>query len=221
MLIGRATKYGTGIEICGDYYDLNTLHEMIWTMADNTREGSPANIMILNFAYEIRKALENQREIVEMSEMAGGESLQYKSCKLFWADFIVGVNLLREQASYLDTDKNQQSILYRLEYIGVKAMIEYDNKLGTELSKWITHFTPYHDLPVNVIVPEIDVCQMNERNGKSRFKKLLDQMQLLNRFSPQGNLYMSELEKQAKELGCEISQLRLPDEAWNITTWKW
>jgi len=51
MVIGRPTKYGTGIKVCGDYYDLSSLHEMIWHLVETTQEVSPENTMIMSFAF--------------------------------------------------------------------------------------------------------------------------------------------------------------------------
>src|SRR3546814_1269199 len=70
MLFGKPTPYGTGIDITGDYYDLQDLYSMIWMLTDTTEVESPASLLLLTMAYEIRQGFEEQREQVTMGRNA-------------------------------------------------------------------------------------------------------------------------------------------------------
>ncbi|MBK8587075.1 MAG: hypothetical protein IPN88_17375 [Bacteroidetes bacterium] len=52
MLIGRPTPNGTGIEIFGDYWDLDSLYNTLHAI---TTEGTASNYVLLGFAYDVRK----------------------------------------------------------------------------------------------------------------------------------------------------------------------
>ena len=67
MIRAFPTKNGTGITIYGDYYDLTVLHDVIHEIAmtlDAYNESQCGkHQLLMNFAYEIRKAKEQSRKI--------------------------------------------------------------------------------------------------------------------------------------------------------------
>src|SRR3989442_114990 len=101
MITGEATKYGTGIEIFGDYFDLKNLHESLTELAGE--EGIFGTDFIMSFAYEVRKAFDEHREKKKYG--SGKETINYLGFRLYWADFIVVLNILRDRAGYLPTTR--------------------------------------------------------------------------------------------------------------------
>lgn len=63
MLISTPTKFGTGIEIFGDYHDFRELHNFIHRASKNEIIPHKFQEFLLSLAYEVRKAYEGQREI--------------------------------------------------------------------------------------------------------------------------------------------------------------
>lgn len=65
MLQGYPTKNGTGISIFGDYGDLKSLyaavHEIAGSLDENNSRTKAQYQLLMNFAYEIRKAYSGQR----------------------------------------------------------------------------------------------------------------------------------------------------------------
>src|SRR3546814_771420 len=99
MLFGKPTPYGTGINITGDYYDLQDLYSMIWMLTDTTEVESPESLLLLKMAYEIRKGFEEQREQVNMGSNEMNKA-SYFSVKLLpaqeLAHWITGYRLNHE-----------------------------------------------------------------------------------------------------------------------------
>jgi hypothetical protein len=66
-IFAKPTKYGAGIEIHGDYYDLENVHQTILDLAGRAPVNGGAEEFILGLAYEFRKAYEGSRGTLTMS----------------------------------------------------------------------------------------------------------------------------------------------------------
>ncbi|WP_432327994.1 DUF6904 family protein [Mucilaginibacter sp. P25] len=70
MLQAYPTKNGTGVSIFGDYGDLKSLYEVVHGIAVSINADIPTqkgqNQLLMNFAYEIRKAYQGQQLTEEM-----------------------------------------------------------------------------------------------------------------------------------------------------------
>ncbi|HXQ36376.1 MAG TPA: hypothetical protein VN843_20350, partial [Anaerolineales bacterium] len=108
MIFSKPTKYGAGIELYGDYQDLNSLRQTILDLSDGADE------FVLGLAYEVRHAYEGARGTISVS-LPGMPPTTYFHFKTLWPIFLMQVALLRWSAAYQPTNKEHQSNLYRLE----------------------------------------------------------------------------------------------------------
>src|SRR5690349_320448 len=67
MIFSKPTKYGAGIEIYGDYQDLNSLRQTILALSDSPALNGGADEFVLGLAYEVRHAYEGARETSTVS----------------------------------------------------------------------------------------------------------------------------------------------------------
>ena len=71
MLLAEPTKHGAGIFLYGDYRDLESLHDTIHYLSDGIPLGGEFDDLVLELAYDVRKAMEDQRETVTVETKYG------------------------------------------------------------------------------------------------------------------------------------------------------
>lgn len=204
----------------GDYYDLEDLYSMIWGLTETVEEESPESTMMLNISYDIRKGAENQREQVELGHDEMDKAL-YKSVKLLWPDFLVALNLLRQRAGYMATDRNLQANLYRLEHIALNVLNETEFRPAQELANWITGYRLIGEPLLVQKVTDINLRHLSEPNGKNRFRRLPEKMRILIPFSPESRIFEHKMKIQAKQMKCEPEELDIAGEEFDRLQWKW
>lgn len=115
----------------GDYYDLNNLCDTVSQISESVvlKESSMSDY-VLGLNYDIRHAYQDMRE----SEQFGRDELsrvKYNGVKISWPHFIIQVGLLRLAASFITTNSDQQSNLFRLEkYCGENIKRSVSNDCG-------------------------------------------------------------------------------------------
>ena len=67
MIFSKPTKYGAGIELYGDYQDLNSLRQTILDLSDSPALNDGADEFVLGLAYEVRHAYEGARGTTSVS----------------------------------------------------------------------------------------------------------------------------------------------------------
>lgn len=216
MLTGRPTKYGTGIELFGDYYDLKSLHNTVHSLAG--REDSPGNSLFMDFAYEIRKANANSRE-TDVFDFAD-ELIIYRGFKMYWTHFLITVKIMRENAGYLPTSTDIQADIYRLESIVETCLKSYDQITGTEIFDWLNHYNVARTEYIDLLVMQITSKNLREKDGKHRFKQLKMGIEILLYNHPYHIEFKKILEEEAKRLNCKISNLNL-DMDYSKIKFKW
>ena len=205
MLTSSPTKRGFGITLYGDYEDLGSIHKTIhklcdsWLIAENEQ-----NEDALSIAYEIRKAYEGKRETIVFKETKN----TYFSFNIDWPFIIFYTSYFRYSASYCDTNKEDQSNLYRLEYYVEKSLIEYDHKIGNEILSWYqTIGCVSKDFIISYVDDVAYEFLYGGGSGKMNFRRL---PQLLRRFiewSDKYKEYSQYMQEQASINNCTIAQL--------------
>lgn len=109
MIFSKPTKYGAGVEIYGDYQDLNSLRRTILDMSDSPALSDGADEFVLGLAYEVRHAYEGARETSTVS-LPGVPPTSYFHFKTLWPIFLMQVALLRWSAAYQATNKEHQCV---------------------------------------------------------------------------------------------------------------
>src|ERR1035437_8908432 len=141
MLQASPSKNSEGITIYGDYCDLNTLYNVIHEIAepldetDLTQKGQ--HLLLLNFAYEIRKAFSGNR-LIKKVKLDGNENQNtYYGSQFAWTDILIFIATLRFNSQPSKINKLQQAQLYMLEYVVERALHEYDLEGATSINDYI------------------------------------------------------------------------------------
>jgi len=202
MLTGRPTEFGTGIEIIGDYWDLKNLYNTVHSLARD--EDSPGYGAFMSFAYEIRKANNNQRyshyDFVE-------ELANYKGCRIFWAHSFAIIKFMRENAGFTFTNSDMQADIYCLESIIEGCLKSFDLRIGEQIFEWLTH----HNIPqteyIEILINRITLKVVQAADGKPRFKQLRKELETFSYDHPEHIEFRKYIEGKAKNLKCKVSEL--------------
>lgn len=216
MLQGYPTKNGTGISIFGDFGDLSTLYETVHGIAKSMDEDNihfkGQSQLLMNFAYEIRKAYSGQRLNDTLIFDGDDKKLHYYGFQCVWTDLLIFIAVLRHNTGYIQTNKLQQANLYLLEYITEKTLFKYDaegaNLIKDFIGKKINITNKYAFLLYQALHLEF----ITEKVGKKRFRNI---PQLINdHFSEWRQEYKEiilSLELSAKEQNCQITDLEFAE----------
>lgn len=214
MLIGIPTKYGTGIELQGDFYDLNSLWNTIHYISSNL-DDTPESTLILSLAYDVRKARDNQREQVTKES-----NNTYYSVKIFWNTFIVIINLLRIRLEQLPKQHEHWANIYRLEALCIEALEEYNLNIGMNISKWITLYKVCIDEKLLVLDSFVSYNLLSTKNGIHRFRALENELMVFLDSSQEREQLLAQLKVVAKQKKCKIEDLSMPLEVFD-NKYKW
>jgi hypothetical protein len=206
MLFAEATPMGAGVTLWGDYLDLRSLYDTVGRMVDV----APGNIgdFIVALNYDIRHAYEHQRDEKTFGhdEIA---KVTYLGEKILWPHVLVQASLVRYYAAFIDTTKEDQANIFRLEHALEQALRNYDAEVGETCAEWLA--TPLH-LPNDYLTEFFDEATYrfiaDGPGGKRRFKKLPSVLRSISEFSPEYRTFKSELEKIATEKGGDLHDLR-------------
>ena len=129
MLIAEPTKYGAGVTIYGDYWDLNELHQTIHYLSGSSVLGNHHSDFVLGLAYDIRHAYQRDRK-----EKTFGydeyDKVKYRGVDILWPVILVQSGLLRWSAGFVPTGKKHQANLYQLESSIEESLDSFDPVVG-------------------------------------------------------------------------------------------
>ena len=174
MLFSKPTKYGAGIILYGDYWDLKNLHSTFHDAVGDESFDDQSSDFVLALAYDVRKAYERQRERLNATHF-DDETISYYGVKILWPIFLVQVGLLRWMAAFRPTTKSHQADLFRLEACADEALEKYDPSIGKQCSEWLSTFRgfPTH-YNFDLIYAWTREYVSRGKPGKIRFKLLPD-----------------------------------------------
>lgn len=188
MLFSRTkARDSTGFTLCGDYLDLRAAHETVHNIVTNSpvlnnQRHIDLNEFTLGLAYDIRKAYEQQREIINL-DGADDKQVTYYGVDVTFPDFILQLAALRWACAFTVINRNQQSILFALEWAVESAMNDFDAKVSSEIVERLSAFgNMLQSQNIDSIENEIDVCWIQKK--KRRFTELLEL--LVNVTTPAG-----------------------------------
>lgn len=220
MILGRPTKFGTGIELFGDYFDLSSLHQTLHDISNQLGEDNPETDLFLGLAFDVRKAYEGSREEEEfgISEM---DKVKYKGFKIMWHEIIVTLNIMRQRIGSKMNFHEHHANLYLLERVVVNALKEYDENEGKLISKWILEYTIPYDIFLRLKITEFERLHKNEKDGKARFKSINEKMTFFLPNSLRSIEFIKSLEETAASFKCRVKDLKLPQEEIEQIKFKW
>lgn len=200
MLTGAPTKYGAGITLSGDFFDLAALRDTIGDlMYGNPHAYHQEFVQAL--AYDIRHAYQGDREKKQLSTSCG--KVTYFSVNILWPTFLVQLALIRSAAAYLPTTKAQQAHLYLLEDCAEKALYALDAAVAEKCSDWFNQPVSFpEDFLINFVDYQSRVYILCASTAKKRIRQLPDILAQINKYSAAYIDYATEAEIIAKQQGC-------------------
>lgn len=123
MLSYSLLKNHAGILLVGDHTSLTWLHEVVHEVNDRSpividKEGS-----FLGLAYDVRKAFERQREVIEPPKHFEEIGVRY-GVQILWPVILLQQRLLRQSLAFLSHTAKTQAITYALEAVIEDALRE-------------------------------------------------------------------------------------------------
>ncbi len=209
MLVSKPTAHAAGIKIYGDYLDLNSLYETIHYLVDGAPlSGGEKGLgdFVLGLAYEIRHALQGDRELKKFGH-DDYDSVKYRGFQSLWPHILPQVGLLRWSASFHPTNRTHQSNLFRLEECIREALFSIDPVVGEEVFDWLSRFSGWSDYYSQFL----DNCALlyvtSAKTKKTRFNKLPEILYMMIPWGPAYLNYAKHLESIAKEKNCSPHEL--------------
>jgi hypothetical protein len=174
MVFSKPTKYGAGIIVYGDYWDLKNLHTTVHELVDLDSTDSNLTDFVLGLAYDIRHAYQRHREIIDFAHYED-EKVPYYGVRILWPIYLIRVGLLRWLAGFHPTSKSYQADVFRLEACTQDALESYDPVVGKWCIEWLSSFGGF---PTQYNYDFIYSCSQEYvtrgKAGKARFKLLPD-----------------------------------------------
>ena len=217
MIISKPTRYGGGLTIWGDYFDLNSLYTTIHKLCDSPPlDDKFGEKLVLALAYDLRHAFQGNRLIRVFGDDKDSK-IRCFGVSILWPIYLVQVGLLRWASAFQSTTKLEQSNLFMLEACAQTSLTSYDQKVGESCLKWLTAFS---GLPKNYYTDFIEnrtVSFMTEaKPGRTRFKRLPE---ILRSISPNSKDYRNHarhIEKWAGENGADPENVSTTSKEWPV-----
>lgn len=116
MLSYQLLKNHAGIMLIGDYTSLRWLHEVLHDVNNRSPLIKEEDGPFLGLAFDVRKAYEQQREVILPPENYEEMGTRY-GVQILWPTLLLQHRMLRVSLGYLDHSKRHQAITYALEAV--------------------------------------------------------------------------------------------------------
>jgi hypothetical protein len=216
MLQAYPTKNGTGVSLFGDYGDLNSLYQAVHDIAGSINEDNQYqkgnHQLLMNFAYEIRKAYSGQRLTEEMQFPGEAHKLHYYGFQVVWTDILIFISAMRHHAGYIQTGKLYQGCMYLLEYVIERALTEYDAAGAAGITPFLTHGVAVSNEYAFIIYQAIHIDYVSAKSGKARFRTIPRLLRnYFNSWSPEYKELIASFQRSANEQNCKVIDLEFHD----------
>lgn len=124
MLEYRLLKNHAGILLCGDYLSLRDFHDAIHAANERSVLVKDKEGAFLGLAYDVRKAFEQQREILEPPDHYLEIGPRF-GVQILWPVLLVQSRIFRESLAFFDSSKIQQALAFNLESV-IEAALQED-----------------------------------------------------------------------------------------------
>ncbi|GEC33921.1 hypothetical protein N181_29300 [Sinorhizobium fredii USDA 205] len=123
MLSYHLLKNHAGVLLIGDYTSLRWLHEVVHDVNERSPLVTDKEGMFLSLAYDVRKAYEQQREVLQPPQHYEEMGVRF-GVKILWPVLLLQHRLLRLSLAFLNHSAKTQAIAYALEAIIDEALRE-------------------------------------------------------------------------------------------------
>ena len=216
MLQSYPTKNGTGLSIFGHSGDLNILHDTIHhfanTLDDDKNPQKSQFQLLMNFAYEVRKASSGQRLTDKF--IYSGDNIEHTSYgfQLVWTDVLIFISTLRRNAGYCQSDKIHQANLYILEFIVEKALFDYDPEGANQIKDFIARGINTNNDFAFILYQALHIKFVSDKPGKTRFRKIPKLIRgHFSEWEEDYKVLIASFQQSAKDQKCEVSDLEFSD----------
>lgn len=143
MLSFQLLKNCAGILLCGDYTAMKALHDAVHEANEKSPLIRDKEGTFLGLAYDVRKAYEGQRQVLEPPELFPELGVRY-GVEVLWPVILLQCRMLRTSLAYFDSSKEQQAITYSLESVLEEALgLEFKADAPALLEAW-NNIDPAH-----------------------------------------------------------------------------
>ena len=185
MLAYSLLKNHAGILLIGDYTSLTWLHEVVHDVNEHSpivrdKEGS-----FLGLAYDVRKAYERQREVIQPPKHFEEIGIRY-GVQILWPVLMLQQRLLRQSLAFLNQASKTQAIAYALEAVIEDALREdFGAQAGHIIDLW-QRLDPAQAEVFDMINSRGGIfCSWTKVQRKARFAQLLSSFDpMYDRFYP-------------------------------------
>jgi hypothetical protein len=218
MLTSEPTRYGAGITLWDDCWDLRSLRETVYHLTGPSPLSPSCSDFVLALAYDVRHAEQKDRreKTFRRDDM---DKVTYQGVDILWPYFLMQAALLRWSAGFHVVSSDDQANLYRLESCAEHALLAQDAAIGKPCVDWLRSFP---GLPTTYIPEFITDCTRqyvcNGRPGKARFRKLPQILCAMMPPSPQYEEFEKHITVQAASHGCSPDDLSSMDD-WPDFKW--
>lgn len=202
MLLAEPTAMGAGVILWGDARDLASLHGTIVRIAG----AAPPHLgdVIVALAYDIRHASEGIREKKSFGDVV------YLGARAVWPRVLMQAALLRQYAAFVDTSREDQSNLFRLEHALRRALRDYDAVDGNACAEWLERpLCVSRDYLVS-FVDQASAVYVAQEWG--RFGRLPALLRGMNELSGDYRAFRQRMTAMAAERGCDPHDLHAPQD---------
>ncbi|MDA5639594.1 MULTISPECIES: DUF6904 family protein [Agrobacterium] len=173
MLSYTLLKNHAGILLVGDYMSLTWLHEVVHDVNDRSplvvdKEGS-----FLGLAYDVRKAFERQREVIQPPKHFEEIGVRY-GVQILWPVLMLQQRLLRQSLAFLNHTAKTQAITYALEAVIEDALREDFGAQAENIIALWQRLNPAQSQVFNMMNSRGGIfCSWTKAQRKSGFAQLL------------------------------------------------
>jgi hypothetical protein len=161
-----------GLLLIGDYASLRELHEVVHDINDRSPLIREEDGEFLGLAYDVRKAYEQQREILQPPEGYEEIGVRY-GVQILWPVLLVQQRMLRVSLGYLDHSRRHQAITYALEAVIEAGLREDFGAQGqTMVDQWL-RLDPTPDIFDRLNSRGAMFCSWSKAERERRFASLL------------------------------------------------
>jgi hypothetical protein len=166
-------KNHAGILLIGDYTSLRWLHEVVHDVNERSPLVRDKEGMFLGLAYDVRKAYEQQREILQPPQHYEEIGVRY-GVKILWPVLLLQHRMLRLSLAFLNHSAKTQAIAYALEAIIEDALREdFGAQSERAIALW-KRLDPAHPAVFDMLRSRGAIfCSWTKTQRKANFQQLL------------------------------------------------
>lgn len=172
MLEYQLIKNHAGILLIGDYLSLRQLHDVVHDVNERSPLIRNKEGYFLGLAYDIRKAYERQREIVQPPEFYEEIGVRY-GVEIVWPVLLVQQTMLRASLGYLEHSRRHQAVTYALEAVIEEALREDFGAHGEAIVDRWQRLAPMQDVFDQLDTRGAIFCSWSGSERERRFASLL------------------------------------------------